>query len=115
MAASSTTDDFLPECTDCGFCCFFDDPRYVLLFEEDIARLGERASELTVEIKGRRFMQSRDGHCIALVRADRSEERWLCSIHPIRPRLCREFERGCDSCRTTVAKKHPAAHRLNVL
>lgn len=101
-------DDGLPSCTECGFCCFFDDPRYVMLFEGDLERLGERADSLTVWIAGRVFMRSEAGHCIAL-RQDGA--RWLCSIYEQRPRLCREFERGCETCHAVVAERHPLARR----
>jgi Fe-S-cluster containining protein len=104
--------DGLPECTECGHCCFFDDPRYVMLFEGDFERLGARADELTVEIAGRVFMRSREGHCIAL-RQD--GERWLCSIYEQRPFLCRDFQRGCDTCHDVVREKHPRVRRLAVI
>jgi Fe-S-cluster containining protein len=100
--------DGLPPCTDCGHCCFFPDERYVMLFDEDLVRLGERAAELTHWIKGRCFLRMEAGHCIAL-RQD--GERWLCSVYEIRPGLCREFERGCDTCRTVVQLRHPRAKR----
>ena len=99
-------DDGLPPCTQCGVCCFFEDPRYVMVFEEDSQRLGTRADELTREIGGRRFMRQEQGHCIAL---HQHGEHWLCSIYEQRPRLCREFERGCEVCRTVVAQRHPHA------
>ena len=90
----------MPPCTDCGHCCFFPDERYVMLFDEDLERLGERAAELTHWIKGRCFLRMQDGHCIAL-RQD--GERWLCSVYEIRPGLCREFQRGYDTCRTSCS------------
>jgi Fe-S-cluster containining protein len=98
--------DGLPPCTECGVCCFFEDPRYVMLFEGDLERLGERAEELTHWIRGRCFMRTSEGHCIAL-RKDGS--RWLCSIYDQRPTLCREFSRGCDVCHAAVASRHPDA------
>src|SRR5262249_21965370 len=76
--------DGLPPCTDCGHCCFFPDERYVLLFDEDLARLGERAAELTHWIKGRCFLRMEAGHCVAL---KQDGERWLCSVYEIRPGL----------------------------
>ena len=97
--------DGLPPCTECGVCCFFDDPRYVMVFESDTHRLGERAEELTHWIGGRNFMRRTDGHCIAL---KQQGENWLCSIYEIRPQLCRDFERACDTCRELVPLRHPA-------
>ena len=102
------SDDDLPECTACGVCCFFDDPRYVMVFEEDEPRLGALASELTVFIAGRRYMKAVDGHCIAL---RREGMHWLCSIYEQRPRLCREFARGIPTCRENVAERHPEPER----
>jgi uncharacterized protein len=100
--------DGLPPCTDCGFCCFFPDPRYVMVFESDLERLGARAAELTFEVGGRVFLRSVDGHCVAL-RQD--GERFLCSIYEQRPSLCREFERGNETCQDTVVRRHPRVRR----
>jgi len=85
-------------------CCFFDDPRYVMVYEEDSERLADRADELTHFIRGRCFMRKKEGHCIALVQVG---EHWQCSIYEQRPGLCREFERGCGTCRTLVPLRHP--------
>lgn len=101
--------DGLPACTECGVCCFFDDPRYVMVFTQDSARLAERADELTHFIHGRCFMRQVDGHCIAL---RRHGEHWLCSIYEQRPQLCRDFERGCDTCHGAVELRHPALVQL---
>jgi Fe-S-cluster containining protein len=101
--------DGLPPCTACGVCCFFDDPRYVMVFESDEARLGEHLESTTHWISGRRFMRQVDGHCIAL----RQEgEFWLCSIHEHRPQLCRDFERGCETCRALVPLRHPRLRKV---
>jgi Fe-S-cluster containining protein len=96
--------DGIPPCTECGVCCFFDDPRYVMVFEHDTERLGDRAEELTQWIGGRNFMRQVDGHCVAL---EQHGDYWLCSIHPIRPQLCRDFDRGCGTCRELVPLRHP--------
>lgn len=104
-------DDGLPQCTECGVCCFFEDPRYVMVFEADSERLGARAGELTHFIAGRCFMRQVDGHCIAL---QQHGEHWLCSIYETRPQLCRDFERGCGKCREVVAERHPALVQLRV-
>lgn len=100
--------DGLPPCTECGFCCFFPDPRYVLLFEPDLERLGELVPQVTVEIKGRAFLRMAEGHCVAL---KQDGERWLCSIYDRRPQLCRDFARGIETCREVVAERHPRVRR----
>lgn len=101
-------DDDLPACTACGVCCFFDDPRYVMVFEDDEPRLGALAAEMTHYIAGRRFMKAVDGHCVAL---RREGEHWLCSIYEQRPQLCRDFQRGIPTCRENVADRHPSFAR----
>ena len=91
----------VPECTACGVCCFFDDPRYVMVFDDDLERLGPYAESMTHMLRGRRFMLAEQGHCIALRQAG---EHYLCSIYEHRPQLCRDFQRGCDTCQSVVER-----------
>jgi uncharacterized protein len=97
----------LPACVACGACCFFDDPRYILVFEEDETRLGGQADLLTHWVGSRRFMRIEDGHCAAL-RVE-AHGAYVCSVYENRPRLCREFERGSLQCTRERTLKTPRA------
>ena len=88
-----------PECVECGKCCLFGDARYVMLFEEDTARMTESDRQLTHWVKGRCFMRVTDHHCAALVL---DGGLFVCSIYERRPRLCREFPRGSAACRREI-------------
>ena len=88
-----------PQCVECGKCCLFGDSRYVMLFDEDTARMTESDRQLTHWGNGRCFMRVTDHHCAALVLEG---GRFVCSIYERRPRLCREFPRGSAACRKEI-------------
>lgn len=87
----------IPECIDCGVCCFSTLPEYLRLSGDDHGRIGERAEELTHFIGNRCFMRIVDGRCAALV-IDPVERRFVCSIYDARPSTCRELGRGSPEC-----------------
>mgnify|MGYP007071029414 CR=1 FL=1 len=68
--------------------------------DDDWARLGEQADELTHAAGGRVFMRMRDGHCAALtVRRDAAgRPEFFCTIYAQRPEICRVLERGSPEC-----------------
>ncbi|HEX2730838.1 MAG TPA: YkgJ family cysteine cluster protein [Polyangiaceae bacterium] len=94
--------DELPDCTECGACCFSNLPTYVAVTGDDYARLGELA-ETWADFDGRRaHMCMHDGHCAAL-RVEASPKpavsaRYLCVIYEQRPETCRTLERGSPMC-----------------
>jgi hypothetical protein len=95
-----------PDCTACGTCCFAPSPeaeRYLRVDGDDHARLGDRADDLVVFVENRAYMRiAPAGHCAALTRRD---GRWLCSVYEVRPRTCRDLERGSPACRGEIATK----------
>jgi Fe-S-cluster containining protein len=97
----------LPECVDCGVCCFSFLPEYIRVFGVDLARMDERA-EAFVEFRGNRcFMRMDGGRCTAL-RVDVERQQYLCSIYAMRPDVCRSLERGSGHCR---AERHEKSDR----
>lgn len=49
-------------------------------------------------------MRIEDGRCAALM-IDPAEKRFLCSIYPMRPDVCRSLERGTGACRGEIFSK----------
>jgi Fe-S-cluster containining protein len=88
----------VPECLECGACCFSQLDRYVRVTGEDYERLGERAEDLVSFDGHRAYLRMVDGHCAALV-VDVGSGRFVCSAYEARPRICRELERGSAECR----------------
>lgn len=89
--------DDLPECLDCGACCFSTLPTYLRITGDDHERLGDRAEELSHFVENRCFMRIVDGRCAALV-IDPDASRFVCSVYEDRPRICRELRRGSPEC-----------------
>lgn len=89
--------DALPECLDCGACCFSTLPTYLRLSGDDYERLGHRAEELSHFIGNRCFMKMVGGRCAALV-IDPDAKRFICSVYEARPSTCRELRRGSPEC-----------------
>lgn len=88
----------VPECTECGACCFTADLEYLPLFDGDRARLGTALAVHTVTTPRGTFMRLADGRCAALV-LEAVTGRALCSIYAQRPDVCRALERGSGQCR----------------
>src|SRR5262245_35757118 len=97
----------VPECMDCGACCFSTLPEYVRVFGSDWDRMDDRAQGLTQFIENRAFMRMEDGRCAAL-EIDPLARRFRCSIYPMRPDCCRGLERGKGAC---LGELHEKADR----
>lgn len=94
----------IPECLDCGVCCFSTLDTYVTVSGDDYARLGDAAAAL-VRFDGiRAYMQMRDGHCGALV-VDVVSGRFVCGAYAERPQTCRDLARGSGACRGELTTK----------
>lgn len=97
----------VPECVDCGCCCFSLVPEYVRVFGIDLDRMDDRARAFTDFDGHRCSMRMVDGHCAALV-VDPDARTYRCSIYAMRPDVCRSLERGSGACR---ADRHEKADR----
>lgn len=104
----------LPECLDCGACCFSQLEQYVSVSGRDYERLAERATELVVFDGYRSHLRMFAGHCAAL-RVEPASSQFVCGAYELRPETCRELERGSAQCRAereAKADRPPAALRL---
>lgn len=97
----------VPECTDCGACCFSLAGDYIRVFDVDRARMDARAVGMTTVHEGVRFMRFEAGRCAALA-LDPHTGRVGCSIYGMRPDACRWLERGSGECHSQIAAKSPA-------
>jgi uncharacterized protein len=115
----------LPECLNCGCCCFSQLADYVRVTGDDYARLGEHADAMVVFSGNRAYMRMQDGHCAALrlvsrhlaepesdLSAVRVTTEYVCSVYALRPETCRELQRGADTCR---AERFAKADRPQLL
>jgi Fe-S-cluster containining protein len=91
------------DCLLCGTCCFSTLPEYIRVFGIDYDRMDDKARAYTHFIGNRCFMQIEDGHCAAL-RIEASG-RFVCSIYPMRPDVCRSLDRGSGMCAGELAEK----------
>ncbi len=96
----------VPECVDCGACCFNDHYAYVRVFEVDLARMDERARALTRVVDGQRYMRFEGGRCAALA-LDPATRKVGCTIYPMRPDVCHWLVRGSGECRSQMEAKWP--------
>ncbi len=87
----------MPECLECGVCCFSDLEGFVRVWGADYERLGRSAPDLSVFIGNRCFMRMVDGHCAALELSPDTGA-FVCSIYGQRPQICRDLERGSAEC-----------------
>lgn len=97
----------VPECVDCGACCFSTLPEYVRVFGVDLDRMDDRARSYADFVGQACFMRLEDGHCAALT-IDPVARRYVCAIYPMRPDVCRSLERGSGQCR---GERHEKADR----
>jgi Fe-S-cluster containining protein len=84
----------LPSCIGCGKCC--------RLEVELVVGLDDQVPEKYIEWRKDRWpymKQTPDGWCVCF---DQSKK--LCSIYPLRPKACLDFERGGLLCRELVNK-----------
>lgn len=111
-------DDALPECQDCGACCFSESPRHAQVTGDDHARIGDEADALVVFTDNKAFMRltppSARGprRCAALVLEG---DRFSCAIYERRPEVCRELARGSGACAGERAAKGPRSTRALAL
>jgi Fe-S-cluster containining protein len=91
------------KCTDCGCCCFSNEPDYIAVFEVDWQRMGPKARALCLERNGRRFMRFAAGRCSALELSSGGSA--TCSIYLERPDACRWLEQGSGECRRQITAK----------
>lgn len=94
----------VPECLECGACCFSLLGTYVRVSGADHARLAERAEELVWFDGNRAYMRMVDGHCSALVIEVRSGQ-FVCNAYATRPQVCRDLARGAGACRGEIEAK----------
>jgi Fe-S-cluster containining protein len=94
----------LPECIECGVCCFSTLDRYVEVKGSDYARLGDNAEPLVHFIGNRAYMRIADGHCAALA-VDVEQRRFFCTVYDRRPDVCRDLARGSPACEGERASK----------
>ncbi|MBW2529619.1 MAG: YkgJ family cysteine cluster protein [Deltaproteobacteria bacterium] len=87
----------MPECLECGVCCFSDLEQYLRIWGADYDRLGDSAPSLTVFLGNRCFMRMVDGRCGALT-LDVTAGHFVCSVYETRPATCRELRRGSPEC-----------------
>ena len=100
-------DDPLPQCIECGVCCFSTLERYIEVTGDDHARLGDDAERLVHFIGNRAYMRIEHGHCAALS-IDVEARRFWCTVYDRRPAICRNLERGspeCDGERATKGER----------
>lgn len=96
----------IPECQDCGVCCFSLRPEHVRVWEIDRERMGEQLVErYTQLVDGIRYMRMTRGCCDALV-VDPVHRRFACGIYEVRPDTCRGLQRGSSGCRDEIVQKH---------
>jgi hypothetical protein len=116
MARSHVTgrDVTFPEdCTQCGACCFSQEPDYLPVFEGDRARMSGEDPRLVEVLDGRAHMRMVEGRCAALrlERLERLERlgpatsRIVCAIYPVRPDVCRWLARGSGDCHAHRVEK----------
>ncbi len=87
----------VPECIDCGACCFSELPEYVRVFGIDLDRMDDAARAYTEFGENRCFMRMENGRCTALV-IDPAARTFKCAIYAARPDVCRSLERASGNC-----------------
>lgn len=93
----------LPDCQDCGACCFSTLSTYVRVMGSDYERLGEAAQTHTEFMGHRCYMRMRDGRCAALTQD--AAGRFACTLYELRPDVCRDLERGSPACAAERERK----------
>jgi uncharacterized protein len=104
----------VPECLECGTCCFSRLETFVRVSGDDYSRLGDAAEPLVWFDGIHAHMRMRDGHCAAL-QLDSEASRLSCSVYALRPQICRDLARGSAECaaeRDAKSERPPVALRL---
>jgi hypothetical protein len=83
------------DCQACGACCREAYHAVELTSRERIIR---RRPELIVKQEGRICLRREGERCAALVGGTTPHERYVCDVYELRPKTCREFERGSENC-----------------
>lgn len=94
----------VPECLECGVCCFSRLETYIAVTGDDYSRLARRTDELVRFDGNKAFMRMLDGHCAALI-VDKSSGQLVCSAYDTRPQTCRDLARGSSACHGELATK----------
>jgi Fe-S-cluster containining protein len=94
----------VPECLDCGTCCFSRLDDYVRVTGDDYSRLGDQAEALVWFDSNRAYLRMVNHHCVALI-VDKAHQQFVCSIYETRPQVCRDLERGSPACRAEIETK----------
>lgn len=102
MTDSHVQPNEVPECLACGACCHSSATRYVRVYGDDYARLGEDAERWVNWIGNEAYMTMVDGRCSAL---QVEPGRFVCAIYPRRPETCRALERGGAACESELLDK----------
>jgi len=90
----------VPDCLECGSCCF-QRPGTILVTDEDVARWEslERTDILAQLEPGHfgmlAFRMNEKGSCVF---HGTEEHPHACAIYADRATVCREFEAGCQQC-----------------
>lgn len=97
-------DDLEFDCQSCGACCRahpnYEGANYVRIYDEDAERMTQKQRQLyTVKLRGNKHAMRLvgDKRCAAL--EGEIGGCVSCRIYDNRPEVCRNFERGDDSCR----------------
>lgn len=98
------------DCCECGACCFSNSDTYVLVTEQDCARLGKLAEDACYDVDGARYLKMKDGRCAQLQHA---EGEWVCAIYQRRPGACRDLKRGSAQCLAERSLKRLRASRTS--
>jgi uncharacterized protein len=101
----------VPECTECGACCFSQLAAYARVTGDDYARLDTHAEQLVWFQGNRAYLRMVDGHCAALELGARAGS-YSCSVYQHRPEICRALERGSPEC---LAEREAKAERPRLL
>lgn len=88
----------VPDCRTCAACCR---GAFAQVSISPQAPIISRHPELVRLRDGSFELARRDDRCAAL---EREGELWSCTVHPDRPRTCREFEAGSERCLAARAR-----------
>ena len=97
------------DCQACGACCIHErsnGPAYVYLEVDEASRL-KRLGLKVVQVAGDFFLGARtraDGHRACVAFRGEVGRFCTCSIHDVRPNICRQFDAGDEPCREARAR-----------
>ncbi len=98
----------IPECIECGACCFSPVAHYIRLWAVDLERMGPFREKFSEPVGGAVYLRMSEGHCAALM-LDSKERTFKCAMYEVRPDACRVFERGGGQCRSDRSEKRGRA------